>query len=70
MKRMWQAISFRTFLSGFVTLGIVQWLFIYLVSTWQFIPGSTLVTMVVIGWVIYLVQQSNRYVILHWYGHA
>jgi hypothetical protein len=70
MKRMWQTISIRTFLIGFVTLGIVQWLFIYLVDTWQFIPASTLVTMVVIGWVIYLVQQINRYVILHWYGHA
>jgi ABC-type lipoprotein export system ATPase subunit len=70
IKKIWQAISLKTFLSGFITLGIVQWIFFILINTWDVMPGSTLVNTLVIGWVLYLLQQTSRFMMLHWYAHA
>jgi hypothetical protein len=70
IKEIWQAISRKTFLSGFITLGIVQWIFFILMNTWDFMPGSTFVNTFVIGWVLYLLQQISRLMMLHWYAHA
>lgn len=70
MSRIWQAISLRTFLSGFITLAIVQWMFFALMTTWYFMPGLTFVTMFVIGSVLYLLQQISRMMMLQWYAHA
>jgi ABC-type lipoprotein export system ATPase subunit len=70
MRRIWTAISLRTFLSGFMTLGVVQLMFIFLMNHSRLIPGSTLMTMIMIGLLIYLIQQISRYLILRWYGDA
>jgi ABC-type lipoprotein export system ATPase subunit len=70
MRRIWKAISSKTFLSGFMTLGIVQLVFIFLMNNWRFVPGYTLMSLLVVGFLIYLVQQISRYLILHWYGYA
>jgi ABC-type lipoprotein export system ATPase subunit len=66
----WQAISTRTFFIGFLTLGIVQSVMIDVMNVWQFIPGSTFLTRIVIGTLILSFQQISRYFMLHWYGHA
>jgi hypothetical protein len=66
----WQAISINTFLIGFLTLSILQSVMIYIMNVWQFIPGSTFLTRIVIGVLILSFQQISRYFILYWYGHA
>jgi ABC-type lipoprotein export system ATPase subunit len=69
-RRLWNAISLKTFMLGFLTLGFVQWLWIVLIDRWHFIPGTTLMAMVWIGLLVYMIQQISRYMILLWYGHA
>jgi len=69
-RKIWQAISLRTFLSGFITLGIIQWLFVAMITIWHLIPGSSFMNTFVIGSVIYLIQQISRFIMLHWYAHA
>jgi len=70
IRTIWQAISLRTFLNGFITLAIVQWGFYFFINHWRLIPGFTVLTMLTIGWLVYFIQQVSRYFILHWYGHA
>jgi hypothetical protein len=49
---------------------MVQWLFIFVNHHWHLIPGSTSITMLMVGTFIYLIQHISRYLILRWYGHA
>lgn len=70
IKKIWSAISLRTFISGFISLAIVQWLFTFIINQWHLIPGSTFFTMLMVGWLIYLIQHISRYFMLRWYVHA
>jgi len=70
MRTLWKTISLRTFLSGFMTLAMVQWMFVFIIIQWRFIPGTTFITMLMISSFIYFIQQISRYFILRWYGHA
>jgi ABC-type lipoprotein export system ATPase subunit len=69
-KKIWQAVTLRTFLSGFITLGIVQWMFFIMMNTWHVIPGSTFISMFLIGSAVYLLQQISRFMMLSWYAYA
>jgi ABC-type lipoprotein export system ATPase subunit len=69
-NKIWEAISLRTYLSGFMSLAMVQWLFIFVNHQWHLIPGSSFITMLIVGTFIYSIQLISRYLMLRWYGHA
>ena len=70
IRSIWQAISSKTFLSGLMILSILQFIFIFLMNRSYLIPGSTLISMVMIGLLVALIEHISRYLILLWYGHA
>lgn len=70
LRKIWRAISFLTFVHGFILLTLSGMVLIYFLDAFKLIPGSSVLVMIGIGFVIATIQHVSRWLMLDWYAHA
>lgn len=70
LRKIWRAISFLTFVYGFILLTLSGMGVIFILDAFKLIPGSSVLVMTGIGFVIATIQHISRWLLLNWYAHA